>query len=238
MTNNLPNPLQQTQTQKPAIYRPRYRARAANPSYALEGASQVQETGFETLVDALEELDAWQAAEREESSEHQTVRWHPSRCQSLRVYLHPATSAQAVALFWRAVRQWEAAAFGQLRLEATSRPDQADIKLLWSDSPVYGREFEVGHTDRALKPPHWIQLVTITLVTHPAIDQQLSAKQQADRLYVTFLHELGHALGLEHSTDKRSVMYHQGWLNTQLSRQDTDALRRLYADAQPTSFTF
>lgn len=237
-SNNLPNPLQSPQTSQPAIYRPRYQVRTANPSYALDGTATVKEAGFESLVDALEELEEWQAAERESRETQQSVRWHASHCQGLRVYIEPCPQSQDMSLFWKAARQWEAASGGQVRFEPTSRPSEAQIKIAWSQQPVFGRDFEVGHTDRKLKPPHWIDSATLTLVNQPAIDGQLSAQQQTSRLYVTYLHELGHALGLEHSRHKGDVMYHQGWRNTQLSPHDIQAVQQLYPRRDGATFVF
>ena len=70
---------------------------------------------------------------------------------------------------------------------------------------------------------------TITLIETPRIDAQLDAGQQQDRLLATLLHELGHALGLEHSPNPDDVMHHRGWRHTRLSENDRSRLRRLYA---------
>jgi hypothetical protein len=42
------------------------------------------------------------------------------------------------------------------------------------------------------------------------------------------LHEIGHLLGLSHSSDTHSVMYREVW-TTQVTPADLNALRQLYA---------
>jgi predicted Zn-dependent protease len=68
----------------------------------------------------------------------------------------------------------------------------------------------------------------ISLIENPVIDQHLSREQQVWRLRSTLLHELGHALGLEHSLCPEHVMYFRGWRNTYLSSGDALAIQKLY----------
>jgi hypothetical protein len=86
----------------------------------------------------------------------------------------------------------------------------------------------VGHTDRKIQDRLILQ-ATITLLPEPAIDQRLSIEGRKQRMYSTLLHELGHALGMEHTESERDVMHHRGWRNTHLSDNDAYQLKTLYA---------
>lgn len=55
-----------------------------------------------------------------------------------------------------------------------------------------------------------------------------SARFTPQSLYAVALHEVGHALGLPHSTDPRSVMFSHLNANTVLTAGDVTALRELY----------
>jgi predicted Zn-dependent protease len=85
----------------------------------------------------------------------------------------------------------------------------------------------VGHTDRVIQGA-WIQQCTITLMSQPRIDEHLNLLQRQQRLATTILHELGHALGLEHSENKQDVMYFRGWRHSVLSENDIHRIRELY----------
>jgi hypothetical protein len=69
---------------------------------------------------------------------------------------------------------------------------------------------------------------TIELTKNPSIDNYLSKEQQAQRLYTTILHEIGHALGLKHAKSNTSIMHPMGWRNTQLTTEDILLFQVLY----------
>lgn len=183
------------------------------------------------MMELVEELARWSQGERLHKSQ---VRWH-AEAIPLRVYLPPRDDDMAGKLLTSVLRDWEAASLGQVRFTRAVTAEGVDIALNWADEPVPGRDFEVGHTRRTLQGNNRIARVEITLLESPAIDRRLSPGRQAMRLRATLLHELGHALGLEHSGNPLDVMHHRGWQNAFLSDNDCRAIQALYQQADRLS---
>jgi len=68
----------------------------------------------------------------------------------------------------------------------------------------------------------------LVLQRNPRINQHLDVDAQGLQLYATFLHEIGHALGMEHTQDPHSVMFHRSLQNHQFTTEDLTQLHRLY----------
>jgi predicted Zn-dependent protease len=128
----------------------------------------------------------------------------------------------------KAMAEWESASQGKLRFEAAKRTQDARLHFEWIDQSVIGRDYEVGHTNRRVEGGR-ILSAEISMMRHPIIDRHLSETQQKQRFYTTLLHELGHALGVEHSNNPEDVMYYRGWQNEHLSVQDIQRVCLLYA---------
>ncbi len=227
MTNPLNNPLNLS-PQQAAVYRPKYRQRYGSGSYELDGTPDVRPNAFAGVMSPIHALEAWQKSIADDAK-RQAPRWRDEALQTLRIYFAPLPNPGWKGFFLQACRAWEAVLPGKLQFVEVFQPDSADIRVLWTDVPVSGREFEVGHTDRVLHGGYWIRQVDVTLLTSPVIDQHLAPAAVSQRLFATMLHELGHALGLEHSQHRRDVMHHQGWRNQALSVNDVRAVQALYA---------
>ncbi len=106
-----------------------------------------------------------------------------------------------------ALAAWERATGGRLTL-ATAREDRARVRLYWAgpQSGQYG-EMRSLSVDGAIGAAVYIRPDT------RALGADVDALATSDPLfrdtvvYLTCLHELGHAFGLEHTDDYRDIMY-------------------------------
>jgi hypothetical protein len=151
----------------------------------------------------------------------------------LPVYFNPQTHWQQM-LLQQVLQEWSEASQNRLHflapvaLPPTAEQPQTGICITWQPEPPHHLPFQLGLAKNTLNEAGYIVASHIALIENPAIDQQLSKEQQLWRLRSTLLHELGHALGLEHSACPEHVMYFRGWRNTYLAPGDAAALQRLY----------
>jgi hypothetical protein len=107
-----------------------------------------------------------------------------------------------------ALEAWEKASDGGLTMKPVSSPDDARLRIFWAGSNLrlYGeaRPIEVnGHRGAEL----------YILPDLDALGESIAAAGAGDKLYrdsivyLTCLHEAGHALGLPHNRDFQDIMY-------------------------------
>jgi predicted Zn-dependent protease len=136
----------------------------------------------------------------------------------LRYWVEPCTWADTgcqkadVQLAEWAIAAWQAASDGKLHLEKTDRMTQANIRLHWADS----EQGQYGET----RPFVTDGMRGAEVFVRPdlrAMGADIFAAASQDALlretivYLTCLHETGHALGLSHTADFADIMYFFGY---------------------------
>jgi hypothetical protein len=136
----------------------------------------------------------------------------------LRYWIEPCTRPETacqkadVQLAEWALAAWQAASDGKLHLEKTEQISRANIRLHWADSEqgqygetrafvadgVRGAEVYVRPDLRAMGPDIFAAASQDVLLRDTIV-------------YLTCLHETGHALGLSHTADFLDIMYFFGY---------------------------
>jgi|SRR5580704_12492797 hypothetical protein len=136
----------------------------------------------------------------------------------LRYWIEPCTRPETgcqkadVQLAEWALEAWQAASDGKLRLEKTDQISRANIRLHWADSEqgqygetrpfvtdsMRGAEVFVRPDLRAMGPDIFSAATQDSLLRDTIV-------------YLTCLHESGHALGLSHTADFLDIMYFFGY---------------------------
>jgi hypothetical protein len=136
----------------------------------------------------------------------------------LRYWIEPCTRPETgcqktdIQLAEWALQAWQATSDGKLHLEKTDRMTQANIRVHWADAEMgkYGetRAFDTGGMRGA---------EVYVLPDLRGMGPDILAAGSQDPLfrdtivYLTCLHETGHALGLSHTADFADIMYFFGY---------------------------
>jgi hypothetical protein len=111
-----------------------------------------------------------------------------------------------------ALGAWQSASDGRLRFTRAAGEDSARLRFYWAT----GRAGLYGET-RPLRVEGRIGAAIYVLPDLTQLGRDISAAGQKDKLfrhavvYLTFLHESGHALGHQHTADFDSIMYSFGY---------------------------
>jgi hypothetical protein len=141
----------------------------------------------------------------------------------------------------QALNQWTEASEGLLRFTYTDTPRKADIRINWVEKCT-GQTGCVGFTRSQMDGNRNITRATVDVQTWGIFDKQEPA--MPGMLRVTILHELGHAIGLDHTHSPADVMDSgenviRSWsewraYEPMLSEGDRQALYGIYATSWPT----
>lgn len=154
----------------------------------------------------------------------QLVRWPDGTV--LRVWIQPATSDAAD---WRpayvdtvrsAFAAWDAAS-APVRIELTADSTAATVHVRWIDH--FEKGGTIGQTQQTWDQYRWLVGGDITIAMHTADGYTLDARW----VRATALHEIGHLLGLNHSSSDGDIMAASAHAS-ELSRADLATMRLLY----------
>lgn len=158
------------------------------------------------------------------------MRWH-ERQMPLKIHLplpppgqfeHPSEVMETVR---RGVVEWsDVVKEGVPSFEFVGNTENADIPIVWAES---SSGWWVAFASYYVTPGNNVFRVDRILIAARYPNGQLATENE---LYLTTIHEVGHALGLMgHSPDPSDVMYEKGrWDSIGLTSRDKETLRALY----------
>lgn len=124
-----------------------------------------------------------------------------------------------------ALQAWASASNQKVSFVPTQRPEDANIEVTFTNNPNGLEPGRAGVTHWESNQEHQKVRVVILIV-----DGATGKPVAPEMLMNTTLHELGHALGLEHSSLPDDIMYPQlhGTMQVTLSDNDAKRVTRLY----------
>jgi hypothetical protein len=180
------------------------------------------------LIDFVNELVSWKENEK---LQNKCPRWDISKIP-LKYFINNCNeNDKFIPEFLMAAQSvflpWTRASSGLIRFDRVYNENISDITVNWTDTITKGRNFEAGNANLKVLN-NKIEKAEIQIVIFPVIDHLAKNEQRIERVRRTALHELGHALGLNHSNSKKDVMYYRGINNHTLSSNDMKRLVDLY----------
>jgi len=185
--------------------------------------------------DAIDTVNKIKKHQENEETSNKCYKWDLTR-MPLGFFIDKCNNEKFLNEFTGAVegcfQLWAKACDDVISFHKINNPEQADIILNWSDTVTTGRNFEAGHNNLKIAN-NKIEKAEITIIIFPEIDKNASPETRIERVRRTALHELGHALGLNHSDSPKDIMFHRGITNNKISVNDIKRLIELYSSKAP-----
>jgi hypothetical protein len=155
-------------------------------------------------------------------------RWPERLSDAVRVYIEPSSDVagwdpRLPQIARDVFDEWSVVAGFPIRFAFVYDSSGADMKIHWIDRFPDADGQRIGVTERVQTSDFLIVRATIVIANHDSAGRTLSTSVVEGIVR----HEVGHALGLNHSNDATSVMYREAATFT-LSASDRATLRLLY----------
>lgn len=151
-----------------------------------------------------------------------TGKWFNPRM--LKTYIQP--NHKYSLMMRHGFAEWDRLTNGNVRFRYVTSPNTAQIQV------YFVKQIDQKEHDRAIGMTRTWNVgrekkMSKAIIYIAERDKQ-GRELRKDQAYTTILHEIGHAIGLEHSSDPKSAMYYAENDIQEISKNDLRQLKKLY----------